>query len=148
MGHEAYGRSRCTALGEDVPILGIAVLVTGGRDYGDRAKVFRTLDRLDARGHIGCIVQGQCKGGADRWAREWAAFHMRLCPDTFRADWDAAEKLTGRREDAGSIRNKKMVDTWPDLCVRFPGGKGTSNCARLARVAGIRVLTPEEILAT
>lgn len=139
--------SLCTALGESVPITGICVLVTGGREYCGRNRVFQVLDRINRDQFIGCVLQGECSGGADRWAREWAKHNGRPCPNTFRADWDAAEKLTGHREAAGPIRNKKMVDTRPDLCLVCPGGKGTSSCAKLARAAGIKIVTVEEVLA-
>ena len=140
--------SLCTALGEGVPVEGICVLVTGGRDYCRCARVWRALDLIDAGTHIGCILQGECSTGMDLYARNWATARGRPCPNTFRADWDAAEKLTGRREAGGPIRNKKMVDTRPDLCLVGPGGKGTSSCARLARAAGIKIVTLEEMLAT
>lgn len=41
---------------------------------------------------------------------------------------------------AGHIRNQKMVDFGPELCVRFPGGSGTADCASRAHKAGIRVI--------
>jgi hypothetical protein len=55
------------------------LIVTGGRDYRDRAAAFRTLDKIHAKTPITLVVHGACmkKGtielcGADRWAEEWA----------------------------------------------------------------------------
>lgn len=52
------------------------------------------------------------------------------------ADWDAHGKA------AGPIRNKMMVDLGADICVAFvsPSSKGTLNCMKLAKEAGIEIL--------
>jgi hypothetical protein len=40
------------------------------------------------------------------------------------------------------MRNQAMLDYGkPDLVVAFPGGKGTADMVRRARVAGVKVLT-------
>lgn len=44
------------------------VLVTGGRDYSDRATVFRELDTLHAETTITVLIHGAASG-ADAWAR-------------------------------------------------------------------------------
>jgi len=120
------------------------IVVTGGRDYPDRAHVFRVLDSIHMAHPITLVIHGACgwdrdkfngankMQGADRWADEWAnargvAFHR------VAARWS---KLGGQ---AGPIRNGEMLDMKPDMVVSFPGGAGTGNCIRQAKGRGIRV---------
>ena len=49
------------------------LLVTGGRDYADRANVWATLDAIHAATPIATVIHGACPTGADRHAAEWAA---------------------------------------------------------------------------
>ncbi len=153
----------CPAHGEYVWSKGLKVLVTGGRKYKDRDTVMLALNMIDGglRGvplsivrrikcqsqFIGCIIQGQCHTGADRWAREWADTNRKHCPSIYTPDWDEAERLYGNRLAAGPIRNKRMVDSKPDLCIYFPGGKGTEGTVRLAREARITTIAAEDLIA-
>lgn len=110
------------------------VIVTGSRHWRSRQTVFDVLDRVGPR----MVVVGDCPTGADRWAREWCEEH-----DTpgvvFEADWGR----WGRR--AGPVRNQHMVETHrdADVCLVFlrtdGPSKGTRDCARRARRAGVRV---------
>lgn len=48
------------------------VLVTGGRDYSDRATVFRELDKLHAELTICTLIHGAATGAdslADAWSK-------------------------------------------------------------------------------
>lgn len=125
---------------------GYRVLVTGGRAYDDRECVFRTLDKLHRLRGVLCVISGHCKqpdehgrwvlSGADRWAEEWA--HERGVPvvpfEVTPGEW----KTLGK--SAGPIRNRRMVDEGvPDLCVRWPGGDGTEDCALYAHERGVLV---------
>jgi hypothetical protein len=108
------------------------VLVCGGRNYNDREAVFAELHELAERHGWLTIIEGGANG-ADTLAREWA----RLCYHglvTVPADW----QLYGTR--AGPIRNQNML-LWakPDLVLAFPGGPGTADMVRRARVAGVEV---------
>lgn len=128
------------------------VLVTGGRNYPFKDRVWRLLDLiagvsqwretqdklLPADGFV--LVHGAYPGGADRWADQWA-----IC------NWVKTEEFPVSPEQwrikgltAGPMRNQEMVDTKPDICVAFPspGSKnlGTQDCMRRARAAGIMVL--------
>ena len=69
--------------------------------------------------------------GADRWTAIWAERRGVACR-VFRADWSQGKS-------AGPRRNKRMVDTRPDIAVVFPGGAGTKDCRRQAEIAGIPV---------
>lgn len=115
------------------------LLVTGGRRYADRERLYAELDRVHAERRIRTLVQGGASG-ADMLAIEWCAHRAVKC-QTFAASWS---KL-GRA--AGPMRNQEMVDEVSRigshigaLCLAFPGGSGTADCIRRARSAGIRVV--------
>jgi hypothetical protein len=68
------------------------VLVCGGRNYSDRARVFRELDRLAAeRGPFTRVVQGGASG-ADSLARDWTWERYGVqAIKTLHAHWDDLE---------------------------------------------------------
>lgn len=115
------------------------VLVTGGRKYPFRARVFQVLDKLHAEAGIDAIIEGGHWDGADKWAREWARANG-LEPETYKADWNGELGL-----GAGPARNAEMVrEGRPDVCLGFPTpgekNKGTRGCMKLARQAGVEVI--------
>lgn len=104
------------------------VLVCGGRDYDDAARVAAELRKVNPS----IIIEGGATG-ADYCAAHWAA-KAGVLVETFAADW----KTHGRA--AGPIRNQRMIDEGkPDLVIAFPGGRGTADMVRRARKAGIEV---------
>lgn len=115
------------------------VLVCGGRDYQDRAKVFAALDKVTAKHGQLEILHGACEDrngqmrGADRWADEYAEVHN-LMVIRCRADWEKYGRAAGPR------RNRFMLEVWePDAVVAFPGGDGTKGMVALAKEAGLPV---------
>lgn len=106
------------------------VLVCGGRNYSDEAKVFAELDALAPD----VVIEGGA-GGADGLAWLWT--RRKLGPGrllTFKAEWDR----DGRA--AGPKRNQRMLDEGkPDLVLAFPGGRGTADMVRRAKRAGVEV---------
>lgn len=118
------------------------VLVCGWREYADKAKVWRTLDRIcdinDATWiapHVTIIHGGA--NGADSLADAWAVSSYARVRQ-FKADWKAHGKA------AGPTRNQQMIDEGkPDLVIAFPGGRGTADMVGRARKAGIEVLEVE-----
>jgi YspA, cpYpsA-related SLOG family len=113
------------------------VLVTGGRDYTKDSVVWDALDQLDIReGPVDLVVQGGCRSGADRFAREWANARERDCL-TMNAKWNT------QRSSAGPIRNSRMARSpygiVPNICAAFPGGDGTADMCKKAKLAGIRI---------
>lgn len=117
----------------------LRVLVCGGRDYQDRATVYRVLDSL----HASCGVQAVIEGGAtgaDAAAGYWADKTARVEHVLVEANW----KQHGRA--AGPMRNAEMLRHNPSLVVAFPGGKGTADMLAKARRAKIEcwVIDPSE----
>lgn len=114
------------------------VLVTGGRKYPFRGRVFQVLDKLHSEAGIDAIIEGGHWEGADKFAREWARANG-MEPETYKADWN------GLGDKAGPIRNGEMVrEGRPDVCLGFPTpgekNKGTRGCMKLARDAGVEVI--------
>lgn len=111
------------------------VLVCGGRDYNDRAKVFNTLDRLFKSGgpdYCEMLIHGGARG-ADSLGGEWARSHG--IPEVIvPANWD----YYGKR--AGLERNHWLLQLEPDAVVAFPGGTGTRHMVSLCRaVIGMEI---------
>jgi len=116
------------------------ILVCGGRDYVDRARVFKELDALtiddgDMMPRNGTVIShGACPTGADRWADEWAIVN-RVPVQAYPADWGKHQRA------AGPIRNSEMLrDFKPDVVVVLPGGRGTNDMWKKAMRAGVRVI--------
>jgi hypothetical protein len=110
----------------------VRALVCGGRGYDDADALSQFMDELAQRITIDAVIDGDARG-ADRMAGEWAC-RRDIENIKFRAEW---EKL-GRK--AGPIRNQFMLDEGrPDVVVAFPGGWGTADMVRRARLAGVEV---------
>lgn len=114
------------------------ILVTGSRDWSDLYTLVKAL--RDAWEYVGMgrdtiLVQGDCHlGGADLMAKAvWEEAGLPV--ESYPADFDS----NGRCLDPQ--RNKRMVDSGADICIAFPlaSSRGTRNCIRLAREAGIPV---------
>ncbi len=114
------------------------VLVTGGRDFRDTKRLFAVLDRLHAERKFTFLVHGDA-AGADQMAHRWCK-RAGVQPVAMEALWDAEGKSSGLR------RNKRMLEfTKPELCIAFPGGRGTANMMRIAREAGVELIDVEDI---
>jgi hypothetical protein len=111
------------------------ILVTGSREWDDRAMIYRAL--ADARGDTPhdqmMIVVGDARG-ADRIAVRYA-MDMDWGLDIHRAAWGIQGKA------AGIIRNIGMVDTGADICLAFikDNSPGATHCADYAESKGIPV---------
>lgn len=108
------------------------LLVTGGRDYREDDLIYQALDKVHDETPVHLLIAGDARG-ADRIALRWATergvqYHL------FGADWRRYGNL------AGPIRNTAMLTRGqPDLCVAFPGGKGTADMVRQCEKAGVPV---------
>lgn len=109
------------------------ILVTGGRDYSDQARLFAELDAIHAKRPITVLVHGRAKG-ADTLADLWCEINGVPCIG-MRASWSVYGK------GAGSIRNGWMLKfAGPiDAVVAFPGGRGTANMVKQAEAKGIYI---------
>lgn len=103
-----------------IPERNIRVLVCGGRNYNDRAAVYRELDDLERSHGITLVIHGGAPG-ADDLAESWAI--SRCVPHRwFTAEWTRLGKA------AGPARNARMLaEGKPDVVLAFPGGRGTAD---------------------
>jgi hypothetical protein len=128
----------------------VRVLVYGGRNYADAARLFHILDHYHAEsGGFSAVIEGEASG-VDKLARAWA--ESRGVPfDPYPADWDNLDAfpfVLRRRADgkiynaaAGGIRNERMlVEGKPDVGIEFPGGTGTADMSRRLRLAKVPVV--------
>jgi hypothetical protein len=129
------------------------LLITGSRDWQDRAAIDDTLTALAAANTFHnrptVIVHGACPTGADQMADDWARWHARRNP-LIEFERHRAETF-GPWPACGPIRNQHMVSLGADACFAFIGpctsprchrprphpSHGASHCAHLAEQAGI-----------
>ena len=109
------------------------VLICGGEDDGDEARLRAVLDDLHAESPISCVIQGGAPG-ADWLGKHWASLRG-----------VAVQTYVPRRHldgcAAGTKRNQAMIDYGkPDVVIAFPGGRDTADVVQRARAAGIRVI--------
>lgn len=109
------------------------VLVCGGRDFFDAARVCAVLNYYHSQRPFSVVIHGNAPG-ADSLAKFWA--EARGVPDDpFPAEWD----LYGR--SAGPIRNTQMLDEGrPEIVIAFPGRAGTADMKKQARARNVPVL--------
>lgn len=138
------------------------ILVTGSRHWSNEDALRDALSDYDDGGPSKPdLVVGDCPTGADLLTVEFAAWAWWDEPEIYYADWDnctpacpAGHRVRKKPGDvhhpgtlddycpgAGPRRNAAMVADGADLCVAFPtaGSRGTWNCVRLAKSAGIPV---------
>lgn len=106
------------------------ILVTGGRDYSDFHMVVHALRQMP---EDATLVHGEARGADSLCAEWWSDIHQRQI-EGHPAQW----ALHGKA--AGAIRNQEMLDSGVDLCLAFPGGKGTADMVRRCRKAGVKVI--------
>ena len=135
----------------------LRVLVTGGRDYADTARVESALRSViesllgpDPETSQVVIVHGDAPG-LDRLAGA-VATRLGLAVEAHPADWASPCRPTcpphrRRRHDgtdycpaAGVYRNAEMVEGGADIAVAFPGGHGTADCVRRIQSAAIALV--------
>ena len=101
------------------------VIVCGGRDFNDREAVFSVMDLLLETHGMFDLIHGACPTGADALADEWAR-ERGVKVVKFPADWSQGRK-------AGPVRNYQMAVSGAEMCVAFPGGRGTADMVRRAK---------------
>ena len=119
------------------------VLVTGTRQELTLSQcqfIFATVeeifvDDLGIAADASTVVMHGDAYGVDRFVAE-VVKAQGYTVDAYPADWAAHGKA------AGFIRNQQMIEREPDVVIAFPGpgSKGTWDCVRRAREAGIRLI--------
>jgi len=109
------------------------ILVTGGRDYDDWEAIYQELARYDHHDPKPTLVHGDCKTGADFLAAQ-IAHDLGWTLDPHPAKWH----IYG--DPAGPHRNEEMAHAECDVCIVFPGGKGTADMERRARRVGMALI--------
>jgi hypothetical protein len=105
--------------------------VCGGRNFSNSKLLEAVLESNTSPSDV--IVHGACDGGADRMADAWAEEHVRHVV-RIPAQW----KQRGR--GAGPERNGVIAALPLRLLIAFPGGAGTADMVRRAKLEGIEVL--------
>ncbi|PBC38564.1 hypothetical protein CJ179_38890 [Rhodococcus sp. ACS1] len=112
------------------------VLLTGSRNWTDRDKISRELfaiwDEL-GRHPRALLVHGACHlGGADIIGE--GIWRSKYLPTL-----GIPALIDSNGRVYGPDRNAELIQTKPDRCLAFPtpGSRGTRNCIRLAKEAGI-----------
>lgn len=110
------------------------IIVTGCRDWTDRARVFEALDSFIGRPKKTTIVHGACPTGVDAIVDEFC-IESGITVERHPADWNLHGKV------AGPLRNAEMAARGADICIAFWDGKspGTSNMIKCAVEHGIPV---------
>lgn len=108
--------------------------VTGGRDFADWDAIVHALRQIP---ETATLVHGAARGADSLAAKFWNGIHGRPT-EPHPADWSKYRKA------AGHIRNQEMINSGIDLLIAFPGGVGTADMVRRAKVAGISVTEIEE----
>lgn len=111
------------------------VLVCGGHNFNDTAKVYRELNAIHEKTPITCIIEGGAHG-ADAIGHMWGMTTEGVSISRFNADW----KTYGKR--AGPVRNQQMLDDGqPHLVLAFPSpdSRGTYDMIDRAKKAGVEV---------
>ena len=105
------------------------LLVCGGRDYSDYARVLHFIKSLRPT----VVIHGDYRG-ADKLA-DRAARSLGIPVEPYPALW------ADYGPSAGPLRNQEMIDEGkPDVCLAFPGDKGTADMVTRAKAAGLRVI--------
>jgi orotate phosphoribosyltransferase len=108
------------------------ICVCGGRDFTDRALVWKTLNDIKSFIPEFTLVHGGAKG-ADSLAAWWAE-RVSNDVEVFPAEW-----VKDGGKSAGIKRNIRMLESGIDLLVAFPGGKGTAHMISICERAGVPV---------
>lgn len=102
-------------------------IICGGRDYYFTHHDYEQLDEILRVKNITEVISGGCTGAdacGERWAKEKGIPVKR-----FLADWD-------KGKGAGPLRNEGMA-SYAEMCIVFPGGKGTADMKQRALAHGL-----------
>lgn len=113
------------------------VLICGDRNWADKDLIKHYLGMLKPS----LVIEGECRG-ADVLARE-AAKELGIPVSPHPADWEKYARA-GKKNPAGVVRNREMLDLEPDLVIAFhdniDASKGTKDCITEADRRGTPVV--------
>lgn len=103
------------------------IIVTGGRDYFNKEKIYSILDHFNPD----VIIHGDCSG-VDTISKNWAIERGKeQIPYPYPSEYGKA---------GGPIRNRQMCREHQDAkLVAFPGGRGTASCKKEAKLVNIPI---------
>lgn len=139
--------------------MSIQVLVTGSRGYRNRAAVARALAYVQGlfpgtAPEDFTLIHGDCKYYRKDGTIDWDRSADQLADqEAKRLGWQREPDPVTEEEQqrygnyAFLRRNLRMVARQPDVCIAFPGGRGTNHCREAAAAAGIRVIKLAEVPA-
>lgn len=112
------------------------VLVTGSRDWTDRAAIKRAL--IEAKATI--VVHGNARG-ADLLAKE-VAIELKIEQRPYPARWDRYGRSAGVFRNIEMLQKEHLPDSPIDLVLAFPLAHsiGTRHMVKIAREAGIHTI--------
>lgn len=109
------------------------VLVCGGTNYTDTKTFSQVMDEYHKKYVFTLVIQGGARG-ADFMAKMWAVDNN-VDEKQFDAEWSKYGSA------AGPLRNQRMINEGkPELVIAFPGGRGTADMIKRAKISRIEVL--------
>ena len=111
----------------------VIIAITGGRNFKPTEEHEEWLRSQLVDLQPTRVIHGGCRG-ADLWAAH-IAYGMGIPTKEYQANWEK----WGR--NAGPIRNGLMAKEC-DVCLAFPGGKGTENMKKHCKKYNKEVRTP------
>lgn len=120
------------------------ILVTGGRFYNNKPRVWAELDKLRIKHGKLHVIEGGATG-ADQAAREWVdfeqAWHGESMASKGSTEFVDQKELKRYGNHAFNMRNQRMLNRYePELVLAFHGGRGTADMVHRARLKGIPVM--------
>jgi hypothetical protein len=113
------------------------IAVTGGRDYVPRDNDAIAFVGLLHAHRVKVVRHGGCRGADAAAARAAKVYFAETGLGGEVEEWPADWKKHGKA--AGPIRNRAMLQG-VEMLIALPGGRGTADCIRAAREAGITVI--------
>lgn len=101
------------------------IIICGGRDYRMTFDDALALCRANVEYGFSEVVSGGARG-ADSCGEDWARANA-ISVTRFPAEWEK------HGNQAGMIRNEEMAK-YADLIMAFPGGRGTDDMVRRAKL--------------
>lgn len=117
----------------------MVALITGDRNYKDKRKVWKELDKRKKR--LRFVIEGGAEG-ADKFGYEGAML-LGIQPITLDANWDRFKKAAGPIRNGKMLAVLKLFKGYSKIVLAFhpnlKKSKETANMIKQAKAAKIRV---------